>query len=60
MENGYIAKNRQLHMRDALCRPLGPLLYGRYPQQIARSQRKTSEVALANELQKKGPAAGEI
>ena len=47
-------------MRDALCRPLGPLLYGRYPQQIARSQRKTSEVALANELQKKGPAAGEI
>ena len=21
-----IAKNRQLHMRDALCRPLGPLL----------------------------------
>ena len=35
-------------------------LFGRYPQQIARSLRKTSEAALANELQKNGPAAGEI
>ena len=47
-------------MRDALCRPLRPLHYGRYPQQIAKSQRKTSEAALANELQKNAAAAGEI
>ena len=33
---------------------------GRYPQQLARSQQKTSEEALANELQKNAPAAGEI
>ena len=55
-----ITKNIQLHMRYALCRLLGPILYGRYPQQIARSQWKTSEAALANELQNNGPAAGEI
>ena len=47
-------------MRDALCRPLGPILYGRYPQQIARSQRKNNEAALANELQKNVPAGGEV
>ena len=39
--NGYIAKNRQLDIREALCRPLGPLLYGRYPQQIATTRDKT-------------------
>lgn len=33
---------------------------GRYPQQLARSQQKTSKVARANELQKNASAAGEI
>ena len=36
-------------------------LSGRYPQQLARSQQKTSKVARANELQKKpASSAGEI
>ena len=33
---------------------------GRYPQQLARSQQKTSKLARANELQKNASAAGEI
>ena len=55
-----IAKNRQLHMRDALCRPLGPLLQALSTangQVTAESQRGSST---SRELQKNAPAVGEI
>ena len=53
-----IAENRQLHMRDVLCHPLGPLPWAL--STVDGSLRKTSKAALAKELQKNVPAAEEI
>ncbi|CAH3137149.1 unnamed protein product, partial [Porites lobata] len=53
-----IAENRQLHMRDVLCHPLGPLPWAL--SVVDGSLRKTSKAALAKELQKNVPAAEEI
>ena len=43
-----IAENRQLHMRDVLCHPLGPLPWAL--STVDGSLRKTSKAALALEL----------
>ena len=53
-----IAENRQLHMRDVLCYPLGPLPWAL--STVDWSLRKTSKAALAKELQKNVPPADEI
>lgn len=53
-----IAENRQLHMRDVLCHPLGPLPWAL--STVDGSLRKISKAALAKELQKNVPAAEEI
>ena len=53
-----IAENRQLHMRDVLCHPLGPLPWAL--STVDGSLRKTSKAALAKELQKNVPAGEEI
>ena len=53
-----IVENRQLHMRDVLCHPLGPLPW--VLSTVDGSLRKTSKATLAKELQKNVPAAEEI
>ena len=52
------ADNRQLHMRDVLCHPLGPIPWAL--STVDGSLQKTSKAALARELQKNVPAAEEI
>ena len=53
-----IAENRQLHMKDVLCHPMGPLPWAL--SSVDRSLQKTNKAALAKELQKNVPAAEEI
>ena len=53
-----IAENRQLHMRDVLCHPLGLLPWAL--STVDGPLRKTSKAAQAKELQKNVPAAEEI
>ena len=53
-----IAENRQLHMKDVLCHPMGPLPWAL--SSVDGSLRKTSKAALAKELQKNVPAAEQI
>ena len=53
-----IAENRQLHMKDVLCHPMGALPWAL--SSVDRSWRKTSKAALAKELQNNVPTPEEI
>ena len=53
-----IAENRQLHVKDVLCHPMGPLPWAL--SSVDGSLPKTSKAALAKELQKNVPAAEQI